>query len=319
MAHQVETLAYTGEKPWHGLGKRVGGGMSPQEVQREAGLDWEVEKVPLCYEYGGDYWESGHYALIRTSDGQFLDTVKSDYWEPVQNSMAFEFFDDFVRAGNMTMEVAGSLSDGKRVFALAKLRDGFRLERAKEDATESYLLFTNPHLYGQSVDIRFTPIRVVCHNTLTLALGQKNEYRVSFTHWREFDVAEAQRLIMRAVDTLDAYRQQANHLAAKRYRPEDLDTYFRRVFLPMVPPRTPHNGGFPLTRNARLALQVVETQPGAHYAPGTWWNAFNAVTYLSDHRIGRSPETRLTTAWYGHGKSRKVRALKLALEYAEAA
>ena len=319
MAHEVETLAYAGEKPWHGLGKRVGRDSSPREVQRAAGLDWEVEKTPLCYEYGDEYWESGHYALIRTSDGQFLDTVKSDYWEPVQNTMAFEFFDDFVRAGNMTMEVAGSLSDGRRVFALTKLRDGFRLDRAKEDATESYLLFTNPHLYGQSVDIRFTPIRVVCHNTLTLALGQKNEYRVSFTHWRKFDVAEARRLIRSAADRLGAYRHQANFLAAKRYRPDALNNYFRRIFLPVVPPRKQVDGEFPLTRNAKLALQVVETQPGAHYAPGTWWNAFNAVTYLSDHHIGRSRETRLATAWYGSGKSRKVRALNLALEYAEAA
>ena len=319
MTHQVETLAYAGEKPWRGLGKRVSGELSPREVQREAGLDWEVEKVPLCYEYGNDYRESGHYALIRTSDGQFLDTVKSDYWEPVQNSIAFDFFDYFVRAGNMSMEVAGSLSEGRRVFALTRLRDGFRLERAKEDATESYLLFTNPHLYGQSVDIRFTPIRVVCHNTLTLALGQKNEYRVSFTHWRKFDVDEARRLIRSAADRLGTYRKQANYLAAKRYRPDALDTYFRRVFEPVVPPRTPVNGDLPLTRNARLALKVVETQPGAHYVPGTWWNAFNAVTYLSDHRIGRSPETRLATAWYGHGKSRKVRALNLALEYAKAA
>ena len=319
MAHQVETLAYTGKEPWHGLGKRISGDLSPKEVQRKAGLDWGVEKVPQCYEFGDYSWESGHYALIRTSDGQFLDTVKSDYWEPVQNSMAFEFFDDFVRAGNMSMEVAGSLSDGRRVFALAKLRDGFRLEKAQEDETESFLLFTNPHLYGQSVDIRLTPIRVVCHNTLTLALGQKNEYRVSFTHRREFDVTEAQRLIMSAVDKLDIYRRQANYLAARRYSPDALDIYFRRVFMPAVPPRIPFNRGLALTRNARLALEVVETQPGAHYAPGTWWNAFNAVTYLSDHCIGRSQETRLATAWYGSGKSRKVRALNLALECAKVA
>ena len=99
--------------------------------------------------------------------------MKSDRWKPVQNQQAFEFFDRFVRAGEMTMEVAGALSGGRRVFALARLKDGFHLTRAKEDVTESYLLFTNPHIYGQSVDIRFTPVRVVCHNTLTLALGQE--------------------------------------------------------------------------------------------------------------------------------------------------
>ena len=325
MAHQVESLAYTGEKPWHRLGHPIDNCATPAQMQQAAGLDWQVERVPLTYAHGDNHRESGHYALIRTSDGQFLDAVKSDRWKPVQNRQAFEFFDLFVRAGEMTMEVAGALSGGRRVFALAKLKDGFRLARAKEDVTESYLLFTNPHIYGQSVDIRFTPVRVVCHNTLTLALGQKdNEYRVSFNHSREFVVEEAQRLLHATASRLDAYQRQADFLAGKHYRPDALDQYFRRIFRPLVPPRPrgddDHSSSDPSPiRNVALARQVVEDQPGHEFAPGTWWNAFNAVTYLTDHRIGRSDETRLATAWYGRGKMRKKEALDLAMEYAKAA
>ena len=319
MPHDVETMAYSGEPPWHGLGTPVRGDLSPFEMQREAGLDWRVDKVPLTYRHDDAEHETGHYALVRRSDGKFLDTVKSRHWTPVQNAEAFEFFDDFVRAGSMTMEVAGSLSDGKRVFALAKVGEGFGLSAAPGDRTESYLLFTNPHLYGQSVDIRLTPVRVVCHNTLALALGQRDsEYRVSFAHWRRFDPAAARELLGVASGQLKAYHERADFLANKRYTGPALVGYFRQVFRPLVPPRNPPDAGPGLTANAKLALSVVETQPGHRFAPGTWWNAFNAVTYLTDHSIGRGQATRLGSAWYGAGKTRKIQALDLAIEFAEA-
>lgn len=107
--------------------------------------------------------------------------------------------------------------------------------------------------------------------------------------------------------------------AAKRYEAQSLDRYFRQVFKPVIPRRYRPDHKLPLTRNAARAIDMVERQPGHDPAPGTWWNAFNAVTYLTDHEIGRSAETRLVTAWYGPGNARKVRALKLALAFARAA
>ena len=326
MAHEVEPLAYTGKAPWHGLGTSVSENHSAAQVQRAAKLDWVVEKVPLYYmshEPSGAGAPakrmSGQCALVRQSDGQLLDTVKAN-WEPVQNHEAFAFFHDFIRAGDLFMETAGSLANGKWVFALAKAKAAFHLSRAGRDVTESYLLFTNPHQYGHAVDIRFTPVRVVCQNTLSFALGQKdNKYRISFGHRRRFPLAEAQALVRRMVDKLEDYRLKAECLAGKRYQDDDLDRYFRQVFKPAIPPRNQRDNALPLTRNAARALEVVERQPGHDLAPGTWWNAFNAVTYLTDHEIGRSQETRLTAAWYGPGKARKVRALDLALDFARAA
>ena len=326
MPHQVESLAYTGKAPWHGLGTPVPGHVSPGRMQRAAKLDWEVEKRPLFYKTrerpGADASAKclpGRYALVRQSDGQLLDIVKSN-WEPVQNHEAFTFFHDFVRAGDMAMETAGSLANGKWVFALARARPAFQLSRAGRDVVECYVLFTNPHQYGRAVDIRFTPVRVVCHNTLSFALGQKdNRYRVSFGHRRRFPLARAQALVRRMAEQLENYRLKAECLAGKRYWAEDLDQYFRQVFRPAIPPRNPRGDALPLTRNAARAIEIVERQPGHDLAPGTWWNAFNAVTYLTDHEIGRSAETRLVTAWYGPGNARKVRALELALAFARAA
>ena len=318
MAHEVESMAYVGEMPWHRLGMKLAGEPSPQEIQRAAKLDWTVKKVPLTYSHAGRQCSADRCALIRERDGKLLDTV-SENWKPVQNDAAFAFFERFTQIGDMTMEVAGSLMGGRRVFALAKVQESFRLARAPEDVTESYLLFTNPHQYGHSVDIRFTPVRVVCMNTLTLALGQRNsEYRVSFNHARGYDEDTALEVLGLATDRLQTYRRQADFLASRRYTEASLEQYFKEVFRPLTPPRARKSGKPKPPRNYERALLLVEDQPGHQYAPGTWWNAFNAVTYLTDHQIGRD-ETRLGTAFYGHGKTRKLKALNLALEYAEAA
>ena len=162
----VETMAYAGELPWHGLGTKVSENISVDDMMKEAGLDWEVQKVPAYAELNGEKIHSGHDMLIRTSDNTALDMVSGN-WNPVQNIEAFEFFDDFVRSGDMQMHTAGSLKGGQIVWGLAKVNDSFELFGG--DKVDSYLLFTNPHRFGQSIDVRFTPIRVVCNNTLTLS------------------------------------------------------------------------------------------------------------------------------------------------------
>ena len=318
MADSKESMVYAGETFRHGFGKRLEGAPTPKEIQRAANLDWTVRKVPLTYELNGTQRASGRYALLRDSDNQLLDTVPEN-WQPVQNDEAFAFFEHFTKVGDMTMVAAGSLMDGRRVFALARVEDSFHLAKAPQDVIESYLLFTNPHQYGHSVDIRFTPIRIVCTNALTLALGQRDsEYRVSFNHARGYDESAALEVIGRAGGKLSTYREQADFLASRNYNGESLEKYFREVFRPLTPPRQRESGEEPPPRNYQRALEVVENQPGCRFAAGTWWNAFNAVTYLTDHKIGRN-ETRLGTAFYGHGKTRKLKALHLAMAYAKAA
>ena len=85
MAHMVETMAYAGELPWHGLGVKVDDGIGVDDMIKEAGLDWNVEKIPAYSEFNGEQIYSGHDMLIRSTDGQPLDMVKEN-WIPVQNS-----------------------------------------------------------------------------------------------------------------------------------------------------------------------------------------------------------------------------------------
>jgi len=119
MAHMVETMAYAGELPWHGLGTKVNNDISVDDMMVEAGLDWKVVKVPSFASFNGEDIYSGHDMLIRESDGQPIDMVKQN-WHPVQNADAFEFFREFVEAGDMEMHTAGSLQDGKKSLVSCK-------------------------------------------------------------------------------------------------------------------------------------------------------------------------------------------------------
>ena len=317
MAHNIEMvdgkaqMAYAGDVPWHGLGTRVPGDLTPDQMLDAAGLNWEVTKVPAFAKVAGKNVNVGWSALVRSSDEKIIDVVSED-WNPVQNSEAFEFFNDFIAEGDMEMHTAGSLCDGKIVWALAKVKDSFELFGG--DKVESYLHFTNFHKYGFSTDVRFTPIRVVCNNTLTLSLNTKVERMVKISHRREFNGDQTKLMLGVAAEKLAQYKEMAQFLGSKRYNDENVVEYFKRVF-----PAAENAKRSEITKNARTALGILETQPGAEYAAGSWWQAFNATTYMTDHLIGRSTDTRMTSAWYGSNKNLKVRALETAIEMAEAA
>ena len=324
MAHMVETMAYAGETPWHGLGKKVPADLSPEQMLEAAGLDWEVEKRDLWF-FDTNSEDSvthapGKQVLVRTSDNQILDFVGDD-WNPLQNRDAFEFFTDFVNAGDMSMDTAGSLEDGRRVWALAKVNDAF--EVFKDDVVENYLLFSNPHKYGMSIDVRMTPIRVVCNNTITLALNLDASRMVKVNHRSVFDPDTVKETLGVAKEKLNQYKEAAKFLSKKKYKNETLNEYLNKLW-PASQNKIDKeakkgNKIVVLSRTASQAADIVNTQPGAEFGRGTWWQAFNAVTYMTDHILGRGADTRINSAWYGINRTKKQNALKLAVEFAEAA
>jgi phage/plasmid-like protein (TIGR03299 family) len=320
MAHELEMvngkaqMAYAGETPWHGLGKSVPADLTPYQMLEAAGLDWTVHKVPAFANVGGVNINVGHSALVRTRNDEedLLDVVSND-WNPVQNLEAAEFFNDFVMEGDMEMHTAGSLKGGQIVWFLAKVKDGFSLFGG--DEVESYLQFSNFHKYGFSTDIRFTPIRVVCNNTLTLSLNSKVERFAKISHRREFNGDNVKEMLGIAADKLAQYKEMAAFLGSKRYTNENLVEYFKTVF----PITGANRREKEMSRSAATAMDIIDTQPGANFAPGSWWNAFNTVTYMTDHLLGRSDDGRLASAWYGPNKTVKTNALETALEMANAA
>lgn len=324
MAHELEivdgqaNMAYVGETPWHGLGKRVPADVSPEQMLKAANLDWTVEKRPLFFEAKGGKVLTKNNALVRLTDEKVL-TFISDAWNPVQNKEAFEFFNDFVHAGDMEMHTAGSLRDGRMVWAMAQIKDSFELFGG--DKVEGYLLFSNPHEFGRSIDIRFTPVRVVCNNTLTMALDEDAKHAVKISHRAIFNGDEVKETLGIAKDKLQRYKEQALFLGQRKYKKETIIEYFNRVFpsLTKDEEKVKVINKDPISRQAEEAMAVLHTQPGAEYARGSWWQAFNTVTYMADHKLGRSQDSRLTSSWYGLNRAKKEKALDLAIEYAEAA
>lgn len=318
MAHMIEMvngvaqMAYRSSKgkPWHGLGTPVGDDMTPVEMMKAAGLDWTVSKIDSFIEFNGQKIATGEQSLVRESDGKILTQVGSG-WNPVQNETAFDFFADFVSKGDMAMDTAGSLKDGRIVWALADVRDGFTLFGG--DEVKGYLLFSNPHEYGKSIDVRFVLERVVCNNTLTVALAEKGSPSVRVNHRAKFDADRVKELLGISHRKTETFKEAVEFLGSKQYIKTDLEEYFGAIFGKSA------KDDRKLSPTAARAMAVIETQPGAEYQAGSWWQALNAVTYLCDHELGRSTDTRLTSAWFGGNAKRKVEALNLAVEMAKAA
>ena len=186
------------------------------------------------------------------------------------------------------------------------------------DRIESNLLFSSAHQYGKSTTVMSTPIRVVCNNTLQLALGGKSDMSVRVTHRVKFDAEVVKTALGLNTKRLETYKEAAEFLASKRAEPAQVLKFFAEMF-PLTSNRKNKEGVEAISRNASQLLELLETQPGAKYGAGTWWQPFNAATYFVDHLSCQNDANRLLSAFFGPGRERKINALKLSTEYAKAA
>lgn len=345
MAHEIEVIdgkaqmVYAGELPWHGLGTLVGDDLTPQEMAVEAGIDWKVEKHDVFFinASGKLVRCPKKQALVRSSDGRYMDVV-SDDWNPIQNEEALSFFDEYVKAGGMSMHTAGSLKDGKVIWALAKVNDSFSLFGGK-DKVDSFLLLSNPHQFGRGLDVRFTPIRVVCNNTLTMSLEANAKLGISMSHRATFNPEHAKLALAEAHTKMNTYKDMAGFLASKKFSQTSVFAYFNMVFpnqhtarpltlqeqvdrLKKAPMAVNTNGDgnvYATSKNAQQAMEFLDDQPGMKFGKGSWWHAYNTVTYMTNHVLGRNNDTRLQSTWFGANRNKNIDALGAAIEFAEAA
>lgn len=164
MPANIETMFYTREKPWHGIGQEVGNALSSEEALETAGLSWKVMQEPLITKTGIEIL--GYKANIRDKDKKILGVV-TDRYKVVQNNEAFAFTDALLGEG-VRYETAGSLQEGRKIWLLAKLPNEYIM---LDDIVSSYLVFFNSHDGSGAIRVAMTPIRVVCQNTLNLALS----------------------------------------------------------------------------------------------------------------------------------------------------
>jgi phage/plasmid-like protein (TIGR03299 family) len=330
MSHEVETMAWNAEKPWHGLGFEVSDDLTADEMLVAAGLDWTVSKRPVYFPKKNTEQVElklipNKFALTRDSDESMLDIVGDNY-KPVQNQDAFTFFKRFVDAGGMKMETAGSLRGGQFVWGLAKIQESFFVGNNEEDEIRGYLLLTQPHRFGFSMVAALTPVRVVCMNTMRMALGESlkgksNAGVFRMPHSRAFDdevkLAAEQALGLAKVG-MQQLQEAADVLSNTRINQDELITYFHNVANTDIEEGQDDPEKF--TRTIKTLLEAIDMAPGQNLktAEGTVWGAYNAVTYVADHILGRD-ENRLANTWLGSGATLKRRALDLAMDFANAA
>lgn len=304
MTAAVETMAYVGETPWHGLGVAIDGTQAPIQFMSTAGLDWTVDKKKIRVVDGPTI--PGRFALVRSTDKRVLGTCGTAY-TPVQNADVFDFFQRFARAGGMTIETAGSLHGGRKVWALARIPGGFDLPGS--DEVRPYLLLCSPHQAGYALVAKFTTVRVVCQNTLTMALAEGSTGTGAFRHLhnRAFDADEAIAALNLSRELMKSFEERATLLSSRPMSTADF-TYYATELWPAA------EAAASLT--AKQAVDVLESQPGADLGRGTWWQGLNAVTYLTNHRLAKTADARLDSAWFGRNASLNERALDLAIELA---
>lgn len=189
MAANVESMFYVRETPWHGLGTRVQEAPSSSEALIKAGLDWNVVQEPIYTET--EELIEGYKANVRDSDRKVLGVV-TDRYKVIQNQEAFAFTDELLGEG-VRYETAGSLQGGKKVWLLAHMPHEYIISGER---ISPYLLFSNTHDGSGAIKVALTPIRVVCQNTLNLALSQASR------SWSMIHTGNIQNKLQEAKDTL---------------------------------------------------------------------------------------------------------------------
>lgn len=323
MAHEVENMFYVNETPWHRLGKKLNAPPSCEEAIRCAGLNWSVEKTPL-WVHGPEasfVMQVPAFATRRSSDGKVLGVVGPDY-HVVQNSTAFKFFDPFVKNGEAFLETAGSLREGSRVWILARInREPSIIVKKADDVVQKYILLSNSHDGTMAVRVGFTPIRVVCANTLAMAHNAQTSKLVRIRHTAKAAMSlEALRDVMNlANEQFEATAAQYRKLAECDINSADLAKYVCRVFSPANDDSSDEDI-LKKAESSRVLASVTklfETGRGNDLpgVRGTAWAAYNAITEYMAYERGNDPDVRLDRVWFQHVRTNK-RALDLALQLA---
>lgn len=302
MTANVETMFYTREKPWHGMGTRVEEAPTSADALRLAGLDWVVEPKPVYVELNTIFGKSmtevtGFKANTRDVDGHVLGIV-TDAYRIVQNVDAFQFTDNLI-GGDVHYETAGSLGNGKRIWLLAKLPE----TEIVGDKTERYLVFTNTFDGSGSVRVACTPVRVVCQNTLNCALGNaKRAWSIRHTANIGERLVEAHQALQLEDTYIEALKRNAEVLATQHLSNWELDNLVNQLF-----PIDEDATQLIVRRNSerkalfKTALNADDLQNFRN----TKWQFVNAAADMADHAqpirmTTTSRENRLKDVFNGH-------------------
>jgi len=326
MSHDLATtdgrpaMAYFGETPWHRLGTKLDRPATAAEAITAAGLNYRAELSRLTA--GEDIPVPDRKAVVRSDTHEVLGVVGNSY-VPIQNAECFSFLDAVVAQGSVRYHTAGALGKGERIWLLAKLPGHIRV-KGSDDVTEKFLLLSNSHNGSSALRVFFTPIRVVCSNTLAVASGRARGQGVSIRHQGDLaaKVREAQRVLGLAQTFYDDVRTKVDVLAGHHPTAEQLDGFFKALY---PDSRDSCNRR---AENIRTELFRLFEEGRGQDIPAirhSTWAAYHAVTeWVDHHRPTRTANPtkrasqRLQSQWFGSGARLKAKAWDLALQMSTA-
>lgn len=318
MAHNISINKNTGQaevftagKPaWHKLGANVDKTVTWEKAMELAGLNWQVQKRQL--QEGGRNVPA--WGTFRQDTNQFLGSVGSD-WEPIQNKEAFDFVDTILQAKNGAhYETAGALGTGERIWCLARVPEDIRVG---DDVSQSYFLFTNPHKIGSAV-AKLTSTRVVCSNTLSIALkdGSNGIIKIRHTPNKDEQMKVAEGFMMDSIKHIKDLSGLMNALAKHKLTMPELQDVLKTTFTKLEESSVQQN-------KARRVLELYESNDNNKFPSqrGTAYNLLNAFTNYIDHETSVRPamdetedQARARNAMFGIGEMLKFRLLNMITE-----
>lgn len=323
MAHELDMstgkagIAYAAGSavPWHGMGQTVNPGASVDEWRKAGGLDWDAVRTEVIFNGQNDeyaFWPDKH-VLYRSDTGKPLSVVSKDY-QTVQPSQILGFFKDLADKGGMSIETVGSLKEGRRIWALARVGKD---SPVMDDKVAPYLMLATSFDGSMATTASFTCVRIVCNNTLQRALTNANgDHTVTIPHSAMFNPDSVRLDLGIALTSWDAFTIKANKLAGRKITDDEMDAYLLDIIeSPYGKTYTPEQ-----VRNSKGYQRILGLFKGGQLGSGqdaingTAWGLLQATTQFVDHEQGRLPDNRLDKAWFGVGAKFKEKAMNKVME-----
>lgn len=315
MTHHVETMAYINSPPWHRVGSALPAHQPIDVWAEKAGMQWRIQEAPVRFmpESVGTLQAIHSYPekkVLFRSDTHAPLAVVSHRFRVVQPRDILEFYRDLMDIAGFELETAGVILGGKRLWALARTGQSFAL--SGNDVTHGYVLLATACDGTLATTAQFTSVRVVCNNTLAVALGESSG-AVKVPHNTVFDAQAVKQKLGIAVSSWDSFRHRMKALTERQVDAGEAVTYFMRIF-------ASHADQAARQISEKTIAKVMALFNGHGQgaelasAKATAFGLLNAVTEFVDHdRRARSAAHRLNSAWFGRGAILKKKALDQAL------
>lgn len=332
MAHLIDmtngraNMAYAGDKPWHGLGSELTHGASIDQWRVEAGLNWEAQRATVMFNAGGIVDTFGNPLNLHTGESQVLyrnDTfeqlgIVSERYQIVQPGEVLEFFRDIVGKGGLELETAGSLDNGKKVWAMARTGNTFAIKG--QDRVEGYLLLSTSFDGSMATKAQFTSVRVVCNNTLSIATAS-SKGAVVVPHSSSFDATGAKIELGLIDNAWVDFEDKAYMLADRRLSNKEAMELLLGIMEPSAAAKLAKGEAVEMsTKRKNQITSVFDLFQGRGMgsalvsSAGTAWGMVNAVTQYIDYDAGNNTNNRFRSGQFGPGAQMKIDAFNLALK-----